>query len=433
MLSDPDQKRELDARFGIFADPVDVDPLDGLLPAADPLVGPIRLAPAPSPTATIAPGMPEAVRPEPATGVSAGPSFGPALSSAPVVAARPAARRRRRSKLGTLVLAGTILALAGFIAALGYFLISGQGRVEIARGGGQVTIRTAPNNGSGSSTARPSPPGRDERRDDAATRRPDPVMGRLGQADPAPTPDDRRSPDVRPPDPVTGTGMEPDSQGETEADVAGSEMAMNGVTSDTGETDASGVDGDDAAEEVVARGKQAFNHAADRFASADWDELSGAVRGASQAAVTATQRRGARDLAELARHATRYREGLRRAMDGLGGGNELKVGPLDVIVVEASADELTIRRGAKNLTYGIDELPPIVADALSDLSMPADDPATRVGRWVYQSIAPTFDSAYRDEAVTRLRELDPAELAGSSLEGTEPERLADLIERVVSP
>ncbi len=218
----------------------------------------------------------------------------------------------------------------------------------------------------------------------------------------------------------------------------GSEAGGSGATRDAKEAGADGVDADDVdaddgAAEAVTRGEQAFAQAAGRFAAADWDELSAAVQAASQAAVTAEQRRNAEDLAELARHATRYREGLRRAMDGLGGGNELKVGPLDVIVVEASADELTIRRGARNLTYGIDELPPIVANALSDLAMPANDPATRVGRWVYQSVAPTFDSAYRDEAVERLRELDPADLAGSSLEETEPVRLADLIERVVAP
>ncbi len=375
---------------------------------------------------------------------------------------------------GTLAFAAVCLGMLLASGGLAYFAFYGSGRLEIARGDGQLTIRTSSDRDQRPQTAQPAksvaPP------EGEATQPHDPIIGSLGQEDssddgelngdgqprslsedqPAAARREEASEESISADdqsemsagdvPEEGEDVPADSSAVPEEtsspppvaapDAAASTMSNEDDSDSTPGTpsspamaeDADGGAAADPSAERIATGKEAIARARQSVASANWDDIESDVRQARDAAVTGDQRRQAKRLAELVDHALYYRGGITRGMQQLSAGHELKIGPIEVIVVEASADALTIRRGARNLSYAVDELPPSLAHTLANFSMAADDPQTQVARSVYESIAPTFDEQYRRDTVAQLRELDDEAVAGSAVEGIDPTELAETIE-----
>jgi hypothetical protein len=156
---------------------------------------------------------------------------------------------------------------------------------------------------------------------------------------------------------------------------------------------------------------------------ANWDRMKEAAARAAEAAEGSSRESYAKSLYELAELSTFYRGGIRRAIGQLGAGHEFDIVPsLKVIVVEASGDRLTLRRGAKNYSYTLDTLPPSLSHSLATFSMPADAPTTIAAKAAYQAIAPRFNEEYREYSVELLRGLQ------EPVEGADAKRLADTIE-----
>ena len=436
VLKNPRTKAELDARFGI----VTADPLEGLLPAADPLAAGV------TGTAATHPGSAAIAVPDRFLSSIAPSSIAPAprivaasvVSPRSIVAAPPS---RRRPKTSTIVNGGLLLFGFGtlaLISGLVYFMLFGPGQLEIAKGDGQLTIR--PSSGAESRPRAGDPPLAPTAA--PASRQPhDPIMGSLlgdGQtrrsrprslAESGPLINKQRWEDNGPPSEI---GPPPEigrSQGD-QSSIATGEMTADATNDEDGKsTPGVAVEAiPEATPEAIARGGEAIDRAHKAVAGANWAEMKGAVQRAVDAAVTSDQRRRVRALEDLTDHALYYHGGIQRALAQLSAGREIKVGPIDVIVVEASREALTIRRSARNFSYSIDELPPSLVNALASLSMVEEDPATWVSRWVYESIAPTFDGQYRRDAIAKLREFDAATLLGTAIEGSDPQRLAETIE-----
>lgn len=451
------------------ADPLELPPAVVAVPA-DPIVAPARFAEDPSLAESTLPASPTPVASE----APAVPRFAePPLLVMREASPPPVLRRSRRRRDPTVMLLGVVsLAMFGLIGLLAYFLLFAQGRVEVAQGEGRLTIQASRDGQTDGRIAPDRPPAE---RPNVQPRGRDEVMGTLEPGDGrnrrTPPPGrslardlsatvDGHSPatdDTWPSDPPAdvsqqanaaaddvgpgqgvgaGQGVGPEASATPTADAdedppgpmsdADDEAATNASTS--APDPRSTTDRDDPGRETLA--EAALAEAAARIRQADWDQMQAAVDSAVASAESNGQRERARGLRQWVDLATHYRRGLLNGLDRLSAGNEIRIGPIDVIVVESTGDGLTIRRGAKNYRYPPDELPPRVAEAVAALSLAEANPQTRLARWSYASISPAFADEYRADAIGQIRGLSAETLADSPVAEVDLQLLAETIEWV---
>ncbi|MBC8422728.1 hypothetical protein H8E07_01265 [bacterium] len=116
----------------------------------------------------------------------------------------------------------------------------------------------------------------------------------------------------------------------------------------------------------------------------------GHLRAAVERATTPEEEAEADRLDTLLGHLEEFWKGMSRAVARLRGAEELKIGETIVVVVEASAEELTIKAAGQVRTYAIAEMPFRLVEELADLKL-GRDPATKVLVGTYHLVDPKGD------------------------------------------
>lgn len=473
VLTSPEQKAELDARFGIVSTEAipdspgaAPDPLIGVLPPGDPLQS--------KPTDPLAAVLPssnplapasfdtELPRPssdwshvEPATAETSerAPSIGELKSSdaasaeidggraaqdstveinspAPV-SVQPAKKKkkRKRSSTGMFLLATFAVVCLAIVGGLVFFLLYGPGELAITKGDGGISISTQPRpNDDGVASAPPAaPPPRPTPKD--------PIMGSLGK-DRSPSllkkpsgiasslpedSDNLRSPTV-PMTPEVDSTPEmmqppPSIASDPAAELSVDEMPT--MQSDAGIEMQAEMEPPD--EATIAAADQALDRVRQLIRTADWKAMKPAAEAVLEQRMTPTQQRDAEALQELADLAVYYRGGIERAVADLKVGDDFEVvDDFRVIVVETGPDLLVVRFNAKNRSFTLDELPWSLAHKLATFSMP-QSPSSQAAKAAYQSIAPKSNNADRQQALEWLDGIQ------GEVEGANPQRLSETI------
>jgi hypothetical protein len=104
-------------------------------------------------------------------------------------------------------------------------------------------------------------------------------------------------------------------------------------------------------------------------------------------------------LKEVGSYVKQFRNAVDQAIKALQPGAEIKVGNSTmVVVVQVSADRLTIRRAGGNVTYPIGEIPAGLTMALADSWLNETDPVNRVIRGSYFAVAEGAEEVHREKA-----------------------------------
>ena len=475
-LSDPQQKAQLDVRFGIidFADEANEaaaseasdaanDPLAGMLPTADPMAGPATdtdplasVLPTANPLAT-----PPSNRSNPAENAdadaAAGPIAPPGDTSPPVaadvtptpipaglfgttpqqesvpppeigqVSDEPSAvlvtprkiRRKRQSWSGSLMVAAVGLGMLGLIGVLAYFLLYGPGQVAITSSDGMLTISTEAGQGGG----RPSEP--HERMfggQDRETRTT--PQDELDWGDGYSATEMETSSDV-----PASSDETPNSAGADESDTAGAdedEPRMPAVTAlgteadfDVGPPDASGR----VSEDEIAKADAVLQQVGDSLRTADWQALRQSTERFAGLPMNDAQSDQSQRLALAAQLAIDYRDSLVETVSKLEAGNEIVLNDsFSVLVVESARDRLTVKYGGTTKSLSLDEFPFTLAHQLVNQESSLVSPSSAV----YQAIAPRSNPGYRQQAVDWLRE------SGLKIGEINASELADSLESIFS-
>jgi hypothetical protein len=488
ILSDSDKKSELDARFGIV--PVGnrppsppkppasiIDPLAAMLPASDPLAAALPPTSQTSqtrqtsqtnrtsqtdPIAPVATENPAAVLPPPsaatemppaATAIELPPAHPGAIFGnlagdsgnrgelsttsemiSPVVlkdASPRSVRRRRKSWLGSLLLALFSLTLIGLIGLLGYFLVFGPGQLAISKSNRGLTITTGPLPADrGLAINPPADSSQDPAEDATADQRPrrDNVMGRLaGDMPPPPTPAPRELPekmslsDAFPDAPPSDTMPSDTMRVDSDPPPSSSDLVT------TAQPPAMTVPPGEMTDEMIAAADEKLSEVANLLRTAKWKEMKPAAEQLTQQPLSPSQRERAEALYELADLTSFYRGGIERGVESLVVGNDFAVtDAFRVITVETGENLLVIRFNAKNRSYTFDEFPLVLAHKLASFSMPAEAPTTRAAKAVYQALAPKSTDTHRQEAIEWLQAID------EGVEDTDPKRMVVTLKSLFS-
>ncbi|MEP1647570.1 hypothetical protein [Rhodopirellula bahusiensis] len=460
------------------------DPLAALLPTSKPATAqPATNQPAPTPVASaptpvVEPVTAEVVEASVAGGpvvdhVSVTPSASPvqgignvaptpnpavSASAAPLVVqprSPSADRARRRQKSGGWLMGGFLLlgfVIVGFLAA---FFFWGPGEVQVVRSNDGITIRTKTDN---ANRPEQSAPPAIDRGDSIPPKKPtsDGIMKRppAGQPDsrdslgnflsnPGSMPDTSAMPVATPgmssmPETRPGPGMETPTA--TGNNMQPSGMQPNGMqpAAGTPQTGPSQSDPSPAMEtkpaarpeatpENIEAGETAIAAAENAIRQADWAKMKPLAEAAEKAAANNEQATRAETIYQIADLGTYYRGGVSRAMADLGAGNEFRVtDAISLLVVEASAEQLIARRGARNYTYPLDEVPFVVSKALAEFQLPMESETGQAAQAVYESIATKSTPDVREDAVGILRSLQ-------NVEGADAIRMADWLETRYTP
>ncbi|MCC9657795.1 hypothetical protein [Rhodopirellula halodulae] len=446
-----------------------VDPLAALLPSASPTAA---NPPAPQPEAPVeaevvtpsgvaapvpqpSPAHHQAVQPAATVTTPEIPSSAAAASNqtvAPLVVqtrSPSADRARRRKKSGGWLMGGFLLLGFVVVGCLAAFFFWGPGEVQVVRSNDGVTIRTrrddsaanqpasTPNNTQAPTpqATRPAsdgimktvPSGDRNSRNSLGnylsenTEPPDTtsmIAGGMQNPPPSATPNENMS---RPGDMNSGmAGMTPTADPTT--DDNSSETTMSPTNTPPAMTPPEPDAPSEATPEMIASGEQAIVKAADAIRQANWSAMKDLAEAAEQSAVTPEQKGKAETLYQIADLGTYYRGAVSRGMANLTAGNEFNItDSLSLLVVEADANQLIARRGARNYTYPLDEVPFIVAKALAAFQLPLDSQTGKAAKAVYESVATKSTPEVRTDAVNQLRSLD-------SVEGADPQQIANWIE-----
>lgn len=367
-------------------------------------------------------------------------------------------RRRRRSWLSRAVGTLAILGLVAIVGGVSYFALKGPGKIEIVRSDGQLTIRTGGGpavTDSGDSKRQVSKTPVTRRQSDGILEAPDPNGSdgpNLSLADRTPAPSDPGATVApadaggnasRPPAEDVGSSPQPSGFGgddpaampesgsaspatdETSMAGNGGSQAGSADEPSSAPTDSSGTpSGQPPTPEEIQAAEEAIAIAQRAVRGADWKSMKQLAETAETRALTPEQKQSAETLFQLADLATHYREAIRRGMDGLEFGNEFNLTEtIKVLVVESSAESITIRHGAKNRSYPIDEIPLILADALAKLQLSDTSPTGRAARLTYRAVWPQSSPEHRTDAAAQLRQL-------GDVPGADPKKMADVIERL---
>jgi hypothetical protein len=422
VLTSPEQKAELDARFGIVSSEADshptgadADPLAAVLPAVDPLQT--------KPTDPLAAVLPSSNPLAQDSGVD--------INSPTPVVVKPAAKKkiRKRSSTGIFLLVTFAVGCLAVVGGLVFFLLYGPGQLAITKRDGGISISTQPPpTDEGVASAPPvAPPPRPSPRDSiignlGKARSPSPSKKPSGVASPLPDDlDSRRSlpfpttPEVDPRPEMMRP--QPNMPSDPTGEPSGDEMpmmqsdAMTEIPAETAVPD----------EAMIAAADQALDRVRQLIRAADWIEMKPAAEALLEQRMSETQQRDAEALHELADLAVYYRGGIEKAVADLNIGDDFEVvDDFRVLIVETGPDLLVVRANAKNRSFTLDELPLSLAHKLATFSMP-QSPSSQAAKAAYQSIAPMSTDAHRQEALEWL-----AEIQGEA-EGANPQRLSKTI------
>ena len=475
-LANAESKAQLDARFGIIAaadestsdeDPLaevlpTTDPLANLLPSVDPLatatpettadpLAAILPSADPSRPETSHPPIPEAVAAQvgvpPSNPMPAG-VFGtpevepnspvsPASNGPPVLVAvedhiqtgSVRGRTRKKPILGMLMFGTFTTGMLAVIGTLIYFLVFGSGKVAITNSDGQLTISTEPASEDdkqivakplAENSVRPQPQPLD------------PVMGTLAESrPPASRPDDpsglanqmQNKPSTTEDSTETTTS---ESDGGEPANMTDADMAAPATTSDDPQPEPTPEPTPEPAmtDEMIANADQKISELQALIKQADWTQMKPTAEAVTEMRMTEEQQELSEALYELVDLATYYRGGIEKAVGDLSVGNDFAVtDDFRVIVVEKGEDLLVVQYNKKNRSFTFNEFPFSLAHKLATFSIAAS-PTREAAKAVYQAIAPKATEDYRKESITQLRNIR------GEVEGADPARLADTIERL---
>lgn len=467
VLSDPELKSQLDARFGIVdiptapaepAGPVappppappSKDPLSAVLPTSDPLAAVLppsnplaSNAPAQSPTGappsavaeppTAMPpgvfGTPQQEAPVIATEVASPTGTGPAEAMSSVVVKQPTRQssRRRTSPLGVLMFFFFAVCMMGLIGVMAFVLLRG-GTVAVTQSNDGVAISVGQN---APEAVAPDADQTNDAQPTVAQPRPlDPVMGTMA-GDNVPPPGGDNAGSSRPgrslldkPE-MTETNNQSPSPSMI-AEMTGASDNNPPAQPPKVETPAPTPPGE-MTDEMVAAADESIQKVEELLRTANWKEMKSAAEKLTESSLNKTQKERAEALYELAELASYYRGGIERGVDSLVVGNDFAVtDSFRVIVVEKGDDKLVIRYNAKNRSYTFDEFPFSLANKLAAFAMPMDAPATEAAKAAYQALAPKATDEHRKEAIDWLNEID------EEVEGADPKRVAKTIASLFS-
>ena len=448
LLADPEQRRELDARLGVDeAKPDsasvldDDDPLAAVLPGVDPLSGtmsstgssPAILGTPPLGELPGSSGLEAAASPvalgtpplgTPPAAVMAG---SPATQVVPetVVANSPAPQawapqkpsgRRRKKKSGVVLFTGFLVVMFAAIGGILFFLSQGRG----------LTIgQQSP---SGLQVADPPTDDADPR--DVAPERPklDGVMGGVGQSGLAPSlrgdggpapkgsglsgPRDMREIETPAlPDPMNqGSMTEPDS---------GMNLMQPEPPSDPEPAPQPSMEEERKKKEEEERKKKEeerkkANEAKiaaviKQIQDGDWENMKASAESLSDLELDPEQVPLAEALYDIADLATFYRGAVARGLATLKTGATFEFGGLDVLVVEVTSDQLTIRYDRKSKTFTLDQMPPRLMEKLAEFSLAKDRPDSIAGLALYRLIRSDTGTEYKVDAFEKLATVEGIE------------------------
>ena len=138
--------------------------------------------------------------------------------------------------------------------------------------------------------------------------------------------------------------------------------------------------------------KQALADARLAMSQRDLESARRHLARSAQEAKTPAERAEVDRLDTLLGHLEEFWKGMSRVVAGLTPTEELAVGETFVAVVEASAEELTVKVAGQLRTYTIDRIPSRLVQALADLKL-ARDPTTKVLLGAYLLVDPKGDPA----------------------------------------
>lgn len=386
----------------------------------------------------------------PATGIGdVTPNLTPTISQSPaplVVQPRSptAARARRRQNSGGWLMGGFLLlgfVIVGFLAA---FFFWGPGEVQVVRSNDGITIRTK--NDNANRQGQPQAPVVEQKEpvrqvrptSDGIMKQPPPAQPNsrdslgnfLSNPDALPDtstmpglPSQMPSPPETAPTPGMGTGMQSNAddsmQPNTVQPTPGPEPSPTTTPSPAARPEPTA--------ENIAAGETAIASAEEAIRQPDWSTMKSLAEAAEKAAVTDEQVARAETLYQIADLGTYYRGGVSRAMADRTAGNEFNVtDSISLLVVEASAQQLIARRGARNYTYTLDDLPFVVSKALAKFQLPMESETGQAAQAIYESIASKSTPEVRADAAGILRSFQ-------NVEGADPQRIADWIETRYTP
>ncbi|ELP31716.1 hypothetical protein [Rhodopirellula baltica] len=386
----------------------------------------------------------------PATGIGdVAPNLTPTISQSPaplVVQPRSptAARARRRQNSGGWLMGGFLLlgfVIVGFLAA---FFFWGPGEVQVVRSNDGITIRTK--NDNANRQGQPQAPVVEQKEpvrqvrptSDGIMKQPPPAQPNsrdslgnfLSNPDALPDtstmpglPSGMPSPPETAPAPGMGTGMQSNvddsMQPNTVQPTPGPEPSPTTTPSPAARPEPTA--------ENIAAGETAIASAEEAIRQPDWSTMKSLAEAAEKAAVTDEQVARAETLYQIADLGTYYRGGVSRAMADRTAGNEFNVtDSIALLVVEASAQQLIARRGARNYTYTLDDLPFVVSKALAKFQLPMESETGQAAQAIYESIASKSTPEVRADAAGILRSFQ-------NVEGADPQRIADWIETRYTP
>ncbi|GAB5512532.1 hypothetical protein [Rhodopirellula baltica] len=386
----------------------------------------------------------------PATGIGdVAPNLTPTISQSPaplVVQPRSptAARARRRQNSGGWLMGGFLLlgfVIVGFLAA---FFFWGPGEVQVVRSNDGITIRTK--NDNANRQGQPQAPVVEQKEpvrqvrptSDGIMKQPPPAQPNsrdslgnfLSNPDALPDtstmpglPSEMPSPPETAPAPGMGTGMQSNvddnMQPNTVQPTPGPEPSPTTTPSPAARPEPTA--------ENIAAGETAIASAEEAIRQPDWSTMKSLAEAAEKAAVTDEQVTRAETLYQIADLGTYYRGGVSRAMADRTAGNEFNVtDSISLLVVEASAQQLIARRGARNYTYTLDDLPFVVSKALAKFQLPMESETGQAAQAIYESIASKSTPEVRADAAGILRSFQ-------NVEGADPQRIADWIETRYTP
>lgn len=386
----------------------------------------------------------------PATGIGdVAPNLTPTISQSPaplVVQPRSptAARARRRQNSGGWLMGGFLLlgfVIVGFLAA---FFFWGPGEVQVVRSNDGITIRTK--NDNANRQGQPQAPVVEQKEpvrqvrptSDGIMKQPPPAQPNsrdslgnfLSNPDALPDtstmpglPSEMPSPPETAPAPGMGTGMQSNvddsMQPNTVQPTPGPEPSPTTTPSPAARPEPTA--------ENIAAGETAIASAEEAIRQPDWSTMKSLAEAAEKAAVTDEQVARAETLYQIADLGTYYRGGVSRAMADRTAGNEFNVtDSISLLVVEASAQQLIARRGARNYTYTLDDLPFVVSKALAKFQLPMESETGQAAQAIYESIASKSTPEVRADAAGILRSFQ-------NVEGADPQRIADWIETRYTP
>ncbi|MFG0267225.1 MAG: hypothetical protein ACF8AM_19055 [Rhodopirellula sp. JB055] len=359
-----------------------------------------------------------------------------------------AARARRRQSSGGWLMGGFLLlgfVIVGFLAA---FFFWGPGEVQVVRSNDGITIRTKndnanrPGQSQSSAVDRPEPDSQNPPSNDGIMKQPGAGQSASGNSGNSlgnfmsnsdSMPDTSAMPGASSgmnSPPASNIPSEPDNGGMSPATRPNMQPDAMQPTPNPPESDPSPpMDSprSEATPEEIKAGEAALSAAENALRQLDWSTMKSLAETAEKSAATDEQATRAETVYQIADLATYYRGGVSRAMANLNAGNEFNVtDAITLLVVEASANRLVARRGARNYAYTLDEVPFVVSQALAAFQLPMESETGRAAQAVYESIAAKSTPEVRADAVQILRSLQ-------DVEGGDALRIADWIETRYTP